>query len=535
MPWVVLVLLLTACTKPAPRPVSRSEPKTQQSESELAMLSTSPVIGDRARGVQLAEAKCAKGDPEGCTHFAWALLRGTHVDLDPARGGELLVRACKQKYQDACASAAFTNYDNTRLRDEMYDRGCLLGDAYSCTRLAEHQPERRGELQQRAFELEHAACERGKPTACVSAQIYAKDFQLKASVFSSTWNRALDQMKAACARGNDASLCASYASGLEHGHGGVPVDKNAALAANRRACDVGGTRACMLGGLAAKQAGDVEGGLGMLRRACELGESYGCFALVHSVPKEEALRAAMRGCELGEDLLCDGVLYHYEQQSNASGANATRRRLCGMGRYEHCVELAQAREQAGDIDEAQKLFHLACRYGDAWTGCSVELKRLQGGARDQRAAQLSAAKREVALFACCRDTKAATTPITAVLALGQSIDKKDVATFAAQIHPTRALQAEVVFGGKRKTFALATTTVDEAALRQLKSFHPNGLVCGDLVGDEARCTFTPPPYTRFRGVALEFTVARIGDRMYVVRIKEQVEQPPPSANGVVTP
>jgi hypothetical protein len=169
-------------------------------------------VRDPERAADLLERACALGDGEGCARLGLALLRGTGVPRDEARGRALLLARCEALGAEECLDAAEAR----------------LGGAAKVLQL---DP---GPV------LLEALCRRGEPVACHRlGALHQEGVRVPAD-----GARAAALYGAACDQGV-ARACADLAQLVRLG-AGVPADPARARELMRRACQGGAEEGCRL-------------------------------------------------------------------------------------------------------------------------------------------------------------------------------------------------------------------------------------------------------------------------------------------------
>lgn len=90
--------------------------------------------------IQVTERACALGSPEGCVRLGEGLLAGSGVPADADAASRIWWTVCDEGHGPACRYLAESVLEDeargiAMLPRDLYQRGCDLGDAPSCTRL----------------------------------------------------------------------------------------------------------------------------------------------------------------------------------------------------------------------------------------------------------------------------------------------------------------------------------------------------------------------------------------------------------------
>lgn len=209
-----------------------------------------------------------------CVRGGEAEVTAPEVATSPA---PVVARACAGPECEAQAQAAL---HEGRSADAvaLFDRGCALGQASTCTRLAgliagggagARDPGR-------AVGLYERACQLGAAEACGTAAT----FLLEGSSVPADPGRALALLIAGCAR-RDAGACFTAGGRLEAGTAG-PREPERAAESFASACDLGHAMGCYNAGVllfqeTGAQPGGNERAVGLYERACEGGVAEGCL------------------------------------------------------------------------------------------------------------------------------------------------------------------------------------------------------------------------------------------------------------------
>jgi TPR repeat protein len=283
----------------------------------------------RARGVELLETACARGDAEACFRAGKQLATGEPADV--ARGRAHLTAACSAGHGRACAALAGPGTADVGAEaGQLHDRACQLGSFPSCTLAGD--------------------------------AIAARDPR-----------RAQRLYIEACAH-DDATGCARSAAG----HAARGQHREAA-AAHLAACELGRTSSCAEAGRALTTgrgiARDPARARDLLDRACSDSIGDGCLALAGLVergvggPRRLADAAALyrRACDLDATRGCaEATRMARAKRSAGCTTVAACARRCEEQVAAACTQ--QARLDRGPCDDRAPLFARACRLGDP-AGC----------------------------------------------------------------------------------------------------------------------------------------------------------------------
>ena len=104
-------------------------------------------LNDYARGTQIADYLCEKGDAYGCLLLSNLYFLGEHVDQDLVKAGEYGQKACNLKDPTGCRQLAVITFSEAyvlkdikiaKLSFEYHKRACDLGNQDSCDDVADY-------------------------------------------------------------------------------------------------------------------------------------------------------------------------------------------------------------------------------------------------------------------------------------------------------------------------------------------------------------------------------------------------------------
>lgn len=205
--------------------------------------------------------QCEKGDAGSCHNLAWLHKMGKDVSKDEARANELFDKACNGGFANACYQRGWSYLSErlqkgksedaqTELRvkaEELMNKACQLGDAYACYNTSDwylRDPPLAvfPKDPARAIAMIRRGCNLGYAFACSKLAMHLVDGKhAKQDVPG-----AMSLLQRACDAGRWED-CETIGNLYRDGKG---VNKNpvAAIAAYEQACDKGGARACNSGG-----------------------------------------------------------------------------------------------------------------------------------------------------------------------------------------------------------------------------------------------------------------------------------------------
>ncbi|BDG02968.1 tetratricopeptide repeat protein [Anaeromyxobacter oryzae] len=227
---------------------------------------------DLPRAARLLGRGCGGDDVPSCSALAEVYLQGLGgVAADPARGLELLDRACARKHEESCfAKATWSGPAGG---------ACRRGVAAGCTRVgAAFTAAGRSDARIAAGEhLLRAACRDGDGEGCTLHGGLLQKLRSDAAGAASAYRRACElRAGEGCAR-----LAALYRDG--EARAGIVQDPAAAAAVAQKGCAFRSASACFQVALAYGPAGALGENAARraeyLRKACDYGEGHECSLL----------------------------------------------------------------------------------------------------------------------------------------------------------------------------------------------------------------------------------------------------------------
>ncbi len=339
----------------------------------ICLLATaSPAAAGGHHGLSVAVVACVRGEPAKCFAAATAMQ---HANID-------------REFE----------YSARDLRDRglaIYDKKCTAGDAESCFgqgRELVRDPQ--GDVAHALGQIEKA-CSLGSGGACM----FLADHHTIGDLLPEDAERALALYDRACAHGNGLA-CERLAQRIEES--GKNGQQDRLMALHRKACEGDDRGGCRISGVAKLAAGDREGALADLSKACFLGDdpscdtagtlahepararekflkacdadiASGCYHLADMFASGkggkrdwgQAIALAERGCDIDKSVPCTHLDQLRKHEPDWHCANATEcAKLCDEQIGHSCRRLAELRDGAADAYER------ACKAGDV-VSCTV--------------------------------------------------------------------------------------------------------------------------------------------------------------------
>jgi len=347
---------------------------------------------DPEQSFRFAKRACDAGNAFGCSLLGLHYQDGLGTAWAPGKAIEAYDQACRAHEGVGCYNLASMYYGGhgvdadtakgdalTKLAATYWDAACH-GDAPRwCTNLAYLYASDRSK-QAQVLELDQRACDHGVLVGCTEA------LREKLAHGTITSKTVLDELVKLCSR-DEPAACAMAGASLLVGGEGLTADPKRGLGLLERACKLGEKTSCE--GIASEYASgrllkqDFEATGHYLRLACDRGQATACFALAHDHHTRNqpslAARYDQRACEMGNGEACGelGLAYLTGDGVGKSEPDGERWAVeaCRMGHVPACGFLIQIDHDLPVPRELQKrLYTQSCREG-AKASC-VRLEKL---------------------------------------------------------------------------------------------------------------------------------------------------------------
>jgi hypothetical protein len=284
-----LVLVLSGCARSLPRPETWNqwEELFRDCRAGDQRACYWRAISDLDAGrteeaVKRFEEACAAGVGIACNEEGFIYARGWYGrKVDGAKGVALWARACSLGSKDGCDSWG------TGLRDGVGGKADPIG----------------------AVAAYEQACKLEDGAGCTNLAAAL----LKGEGTEKNSTRAIALLRTICARESDNQhSCRVLGSALALGDG-VTADVNEGLTLLRRACNIGDAEDCQEAGEVMASVGSKDEAVRYLRTSCKWGRASGCRTLGLRLLEgpdedgahEEARAVLKRACERGDKASCD--------------------------------------------------------------------------------------------------------------------------------------------------------------------------------------------------------------------------------------
>lgn len=362
-PLIVLVLA-AACSSKANAPAKREKCK----DLDACIAACAPCrTGD-----------CNQTAGWQCFQLGKLRLQGAPPQFDVGEAAKVYEAGCKS-YAPACAALALqvqdgrgADYDPKRAMD-LYQRACDQGAGIGCFNIGvmyaggvgvPHDEAKARELFDKAMGLYQGEC-KADPSWCSNIG-YLYEHPLGRTPAP---ERAAPVYQDGCARG-DLDSCVSYANLQLGGEGGVPADRDAALATYDKMCTAGSAIACA--NLAADRDPDGENPKtvqALIERACDLGFAQACaqigayyqFGAFGAPDVAKGVALLDRGCDLGAPVAC--MQRAADLQAEPAKAAAMFERACHIGEPDGCMRRGMMAKSGQVPGDPKPWFEQACREG----------------------------------------------------------------------------------------------------------------------------------------------------------------------------
>ena len=323
---------------------------------------------------------CEHGNARGCASAASIELDG-HGHLEQADGVALLRKSCELA-SDGSASACFDYGEvlhsgkygvakDTILAAKWLAKACRLGAAAACT-VANELGETVELSTEQLRRIETARCTGGDVKAC--AHLGA------ALIASADASAGLEPLRAACL-GEQPSACATLGVALLFGGSKgatVAVNLDEGMHVLTKACELDDAVSCRRIGdqriVGHAVARDLDGGLAMFKKACHLGDTAACehasaMAMAKSVKRTgDAVAETVftKECKAGDAEACADLQGLKKQVKRVVGAKDSIahddvERACESGSARACFDAGT--HAAKDLGRARTFFDLGCKAG----------------------------------------------------------------------------------------------------------------------------------------------------------------------------
>jgi TPR repeat protein len=298
-----------------------------------------------AKAIAAYDQACRAHEGVGCYNLASMYYSGHGVDADAARGDTL-----------------------TRLAATYWEVECH-GDAPRwCTNLAYVYATDRSK-QAQILDLDQRACDHGVLVGCTEA------LREKLARGAITARGVLDELVKLCTR-DEPSACAMAGASLVVGGEGLAADPKRGLGLLERACKLGEKTSCE--GLASEYAAgtlvkqDFAVTDRYLNLACDRGQATACLALAqdhHTRDQpDQAARYDQRACQMGNGEACNdlGLAYLAGDGVGKSALDGERWEVeaCRMGHVPACGRLIELdHDLPVPQDVRKRLYTQSCREG----------------------------------------------------------------------------------------------------------------------------------------------------------------------------
>lgn len=267
------------------------------------------------------------------------------------------------------------------LAADAYRRACEGGHLISCASLGLQVQDGRGVAREpaRAVALYEQACGGGIGVGCFNLGLMhaaGNGVDIDEPRAEQNFEKARIAYEKQCSAG-ELAWCMNLGVLYERGYG-VAKDQQRAAAIYRQACGKGHGESCVNQALQDIESGQVDRGVGLLRRTCEGGDRLACSALGHhhvkgapGSPPDPARGEPLlvKACREGVRHAC-GVLGAVVGSKATSAedrrrADALEERACDLGGSVACLILGEQQLDANNPSRAAHYFERACWIGAA--------------------------------------------------------------------------------------------------------------------------------------------------------------------------